>query len=169
MIKNKNSSGFTLVELLISLSVVGILIVGVADFYTTIVQARVKNQTVAEVERQGIFAMRLITQTIRNAENITSPTSGTSAGSLTLDIFESADDPTVIDSSNGRLRITEGTENPVFLTNTLVTLSNLTFSNLTQVSTPGIVRVSFTLTRANQTGTQEYDYAKTFTTSAALR
>ena len=111
--------GFTLVELLISISVVGILIVGITDFYLTIVSSRVKNQTIAEVERQGAATIALISQRIRNAESISAPAPGSSAASLTL--------------------------------------------------IAGIMRVSFTLTRVHTEGSHEYDYAKTFTTSASVR
>lgn len=165
----RTSRGFTLVELLISISVIGILIVGITDFYFTILSFRIKNQTIAEVELQGTSTMRLLSQRIRNAESITSPAIGTSNNLLTLAMASDAIDPTIVDNSSNRLRITEGTQSPVFLTGTSVSLSNLTFTNLSRVSTPGIVRISFTLTRADKTGTNQYDYAKTFTTSAALR
>ena len=161
--------GFTLVELLISISVVGILIVGITDFYLTIVSSRVKNQTIAEVERQGAATIALISQRIRNAESISAPAPGSSAASLTLDAVDAGNDPTTIDGTSSRLRITEGLANPVFLTAPSVTLSDLTFTNLSRASTPGIMRVSFTLTRVHTEGSHEYDYAKTFTTSASVR
>lgn len=164
-----HGAGFTLVELLISISVIGILIIGITDFYLTMVSSRVKNQTISEVERQGATALRLISQLIRNAENLTTPTPGSSATSLTLDTVDAGNDPTTIDGTSSRLRITEGLASPVFLTAPSVTLSNLTFTNLSRASTPGIMRISFTLTRVHTEGSHEYDYAKTFTTSASVR
>lgn len=169
MIKNKKSNGFTLIELLISISVVGILIIGITDFYFTIVSSRIKNQTIADVEQQGTSASKLLTQLVRNATEITSPVVGASGTMLTLDSEDAALDPTIIDASLNRLRIREGAASPVFLTTTSVTLSDLTFTNLSRASTPGVVQISFTLTHINQPGTQGYDYVKTFTTSAALR
>jgi len=164
----RDKRGFTLIELLLSISIIGILIIGITDFYLTIVSSRVKNQTITEVEQQGSDSLRLINQLIRNAENITTPTIGASSASLTLDVVDSGKDPTVIDSSLGRLRVTEGAGSPVFLTSSALTLSNLTFSNLSRVSTPGTIQTTFTFTRVNTAGKHEYDYAKTFTSSASL-
>jgi hypothetical protein len=67
------------------------------------------------------------------------------------------------------MQIKEGTGATVPLTNSKVTVSGLSFKNLTRSGTPGIVQVSFTISRVNTAGRNHYDYQKTFTSSAALR
>jgi type II secretory pathway pseudopilin PulG len=66
-------------------------------------------------------------------------------------------------------RVTEGVGSPVALTNSKVKLSGLTFTNLSRTGTPGIVQISFTLSRFNPSSKNEYDYQKTFTGSAEVQ
>ncbi|MEX0917612.1 MAG: hypothetical protein WDZ93_00470 [Candidatus Paceibacterota bacterium] len=113
--------------------------------------------------------MQILTQTVRNAESITSPGTGGSASSLTLNVVDGADDPTVFDLSGGAIRITEGAGSAVVLTNSRVSASDVSFHNLSHDDTPGTVRVQFTLTHENPENRNEYEYEKTFIGSATLR
>lgn len=320
-----NQNGYTLIELLLYISIVSSLLISVSLFFATTADSRIKNQSISEVNKQGELAMDIITQTIRNADSITSPiasASGTSltlvvpTGSLSPTIFNTGDTilgynsdggstdggdsnyinatkfvasasgtvsalnarvgPTVAASPNNMaqmaiysglpspstllassastaltasswnsfsispvnvtsgqtywlaynangltaadnnlryhtgtsaqsmymshafgtwpgswtginqdfefsmyasivasgssaLQIKEGTGSVVPLTNNKVQVSGLTFKNLTRSGTPGIVQISFTISRVNLGGRNEYDYQKTFTASAALR
>ncbi|MBI5222371.1 MAG: prepilin-type N-terminal cleavage/methylation domain-containing protein [Candidatus Magasanikbacteria bacterium] len=161
--------GFTLVELLLYASITSVMLLVISVFLSTLLESRVKNQTIAEVEQQGTQVMQLITQTARNAEAITSPATGASASSLTLDVVTVASDPTIFDLSGGVIRIKEGAGTATALTNSRVTASALTFQNLSRTSTPGTIRIMFTLTYVNSSGRNEYTYAKTFYGSASLR
>ncbi|PJE77100.1 hypothetical protein COV05_00625 [Candidatus Uhrbacteria bacterium CG10_big_fil_rev_8_21_14_0_10_48_16] len=166
---NNSKKGFTLIELVLYVGIAsGILLVSTL-FLQTLLESRVKNQTIAEVEQQGLQVMHLIAQTVRNAENITSPTIGGSAGSLTLDVVNIVDDPTVFYVSGDSIQMTEGAGSTIALTNSHVAASALTFQNLSRPDTPGIVRVSFILTHVNSSGRQEYEFSKTFYASASLR
>ncbi len=136
--------GFTLIELLLYVSIVGAIIFSVAGFLSLLMQSRVKNQTIAEVEQQGVSVMQIITQTGRNAADIN---------------FTSA-----FDLSTGIIR-----QDTIALTNSRVAASGLAFTNLSRAGTPGTVRIQFTLTHINPSGRNEYDYSKTFIGSASLR
>lgn len=161
--------GFTLVELLLYVSIAGIIFLSLSSFLASFLESRVKNETIAEVEQQGLQIMQLITQTARNAEAINSPSVGTSASTLSLDVVTGANDPTIFDLSSGVVRITEGAGSATSLNNSSVSASGLTFYNLSRASTPGIVRIQFTLTHSNPESRNEYNYSKTFVSSAALR
>ncbi len=161
--------GFTLIELLLYVSIVGVLLGGVTVFFGTVLDARVKTQSAIEVEQQGQLVMDEILQTIRNANSITAPAVASTGPSLTLVVPTGSLSPTIFDLSGTTLQIKEGAAAAVALTNDKVEVSNLTFRNLTRGSTPGVVQVSFTVTRVNTIGRNEYDYEKTFTSSAALR
>jgi hypothetical protein len=113
--------------------------------------------------------MQIVTQTLRNATAINSPSAGASVAMLSVNTPVGASNPTVFDLSSGVIRITEGAEAAVGLNNSLVTASGLTFQNLTTSGTPGTIRITFTLTRVNPSGRNEYDYAQTFYGSASLR
>ncbi len=92
-------SGYTLIELLLYVAMVGGLLTSVIFFYSTTIDARVKNQSIVEVNDQGAALMDYITQTIRNATSITSPTTGASATSLTLAVPTGSLSPTVFSLS----------------------------------------------------------------------
>lgn len=162
-------SGFTLIELLLYLGLAAILLLVISIFLALILRSRVKNQTVAEVESQGVMVMNLITQTIRNAESINSPADGASAASLSVDAAGVSNDPTVFDLSSAALRVQEGAGAAVSLTSSRLSVSALNFQNLSRTGTPGTVRVQFTLTHSNPAGKNEYDYSKIFYGSASLR
>jgi len=165
----KIARAFTLVELLLYIGLVGIIMLSVSIFYFETLQARVKNQTVSEVEMQGTLAMEKITQTIRNADVINSPAVGLSAASISLATITPTTNPTLFDLSSGILRITEGANPAVNLTTDKVAVSALNFQNLSSASTPGVVKITFTITYINNAGRNEYDFSKTFTGAASLR
>jgi type II secretory pathway pseudopilin PulG len=336
MIKGTNlagQSGYTLIELLLYVIILGSLLATASLYFATSTESRVKNQSINEVNQQGTLAMERITQTIRNADSITSPVTGATDDSLTLVVPTGAQSPTIFDlggpggggggpailgydqdggttselnantitatkfvasfsgtvtalharvgpvgvSPNDRaqmavysgvtpttllansvtkiltanswntftitsfaitsgetywlsyntnalsstdnnlryhtgttsqsrtvgqaygswpaswsgftqnlefsmyadvttaatsgtiLQVKEGAPAAVYLTNDKVEISDLTFKNLTRSGTPGVVQVSFTVSRTNPSNRNEYDYQKTFTSSAALR
>ena len=163
-----HQTGYTLIELLLYVAIIGILLSSITVFFGMMVSARVKNQTIAEVNDQAAAVMDYMTQTIRNASSITSPTAGTSGSSLTLVVPTGSLSPTIFSLSGTTLQVKEGTAAAVSLTSSDVQLSSLTFTNLTRSGTPGIVQISFTLNRTNPGGTNDYDFQKTYTSSAEV-
>ncbi|MEE8131914.1 MAG: hypothetical protein V3T98_02620 [Candidatus Paceibacterota bacterium] len=167
--KPKNNKGFTLIELFLYISIAGVILLVISIFLATLLQARIKNQTISEVEQQGAQVMQLIIQAVRNAKGIDSPSQGASASLLSLDVFNSSNDPTIFDFSSGAIRITEGIGGAVDLTNSRLSGSGLSFQNLSKTDTPGAVKIIFTLTHLNPEGRNEYSFSKTFYGSASLR
>ncbi|MEK7583782.1 MAG: prepilin-type N-terminal cleavage/methylation domain-containing protein, partial [Patescibacteria group bacterium] len=163
------SSGFTLIELIMYVAITSILVSLITLFLASLHEARIKSETVAEVEQQGLQVLQRMTHAIRNAQTITSPSAGSSGSSLTLDVVAATGDPTVFDESSGAVRITEGAGSAIPLTNDYVTVSALTFSNRTVAVTPGLVQITFTVSRLNMAGRNEYAYTRTFGTSVSLR
>jgi hypothetical protein len=113
--------------------------------------------------------MDTITRAVRNATAITAPTAPNSGASLTLTVPVGADSPTVVDLSSGAIRIKKGAATAIALTNSKVQVTSLSFTNLTRSGTPGVVRISFTVSMVNSSGRNEYDYQRTFYSSAAVR
>lgn len=164
----KRQAGYTLIELLLYVAIVGMLLASITLFFGIVADARVKNQTVSEVNDQAVSAMDYMTQTIRNASSITSPSVGTSGASLTLVVPTGSLSPTVFNLNGTTLQVKEGAASAVALTSSDVHITSLVFKNLTKTSTNGIVQISFTMIRANPNGRNEYDFQKTFTTSAEV-
>src|SRR5688572_31225940 len=108
-----HQKGFTLIELLLYIVMVAVLLTSVTAFFGITIEARIKNQSINEVEDQGAAAMEQITQTIRNATSITVPTAGNTAASLTLVVPTAGLSPTVFSLSGTTLQIQEGAGAPV--------------------------------------------------------
>lgn len=164
--------GYTLIELLLYISIVGVLLGTVSLFFGTSTEARVKNQSIAEVDQQGELAMEYILQTIRNADSITTPATGVTGNSLTLVVPTGSLSPTIFDLSGATpnaLRVKEGAATAIPLTNSTVTVTALSVKNLSRASTPGTIQISLTLSRVNNLNRNEYDYSKTFIGTASLR
>jgi Tfp pilus assembly protein PilW len=164
-----NKKGFTLVELLLYLGLAAAMLLAVSVFLSVIMQSRIKNQTVAEVEQQGWQIMQLMTQTIRNSEAINSPSAGGTASTLSLQQTSAPVNPTIFDLSGTTIRITEGTGSPIDLNSTKVEVSALNIENLSRTNTSGNIRIWFTASHINPGSRKEYDYTKTFYGSASLR
>ncbi|MFC1645112.1 PilW family protein [Patescibacteria group bacterium] len=165
----KTKKGFTLVELLLYVSIASAMMFSLVAFAMMTVESNVKNQAVIDVEQQGVQIMQLVKQVIRNSEGINSPAQGVSSGTISMDVVNVGDDPTIFDVSSGVFRITEGVGSAIDITNSRVTVSGLSFYNLSRTDTPGVVRIQFTITHNNPEGRNEYDYSKTFYGTASLR
>ena len=161
--------GFTLIELLLYVSISAVLLLVISIFLASLLQSRVKNQTIAEVEQQGAAVLQLVTQTIRNADTVNTPAQGLNATTLSLDTYTGGENPTVFDISNGIFYVTKGSGPTIPLTNARVSASGLFFNNLSRMNTPGTLRIQFTLNSVNSDGREEFSFTKTFISSASLR
>lgn len=171
-IKKYNSidkQGFTLVEVLLYISIVSVLILIMSALVFLLLQGKTKFKTISEVNDQGVQTMQTIAQTIREAESISLPTQGSTGSSLTLVINDGAKNPTVIDSGGTNLQIKEGVGATTPLTNSRVEVSNLSFTNISRGSSPGMVKIQFTISSVNQSGRNEYDFSQNFYVTTSLR
>lgn len=165
----KHQSGFTLIELLLYVTIVGSLLIVVSLFFAMTVDARLKHQSITEVDQQGTLIMEEITRTIRLADTVAAPSFGATTQSLELTMPTPTVNPTRFELNSGTLQIREGTANPIPLSNDKVVISNLNFRNLSREGTPGLLQISFTLARVNPSDRTTFSYEKTFTTSIAVR
>ncbi len=164
MTKNYKTEGFTLVETILYVAILSTILVISSMFVGMMLGARVTNQSVLEVEQQAVTVIQEVTQAVRNAEGVVSPAPGNSATSLSLTAG-----PIVFDLDGGTIRVSENGGPAVELTNSRVIASDLEFHNLSRSGTPGTIRVSFVLTHVNPDGRKEYDFTRTFHTTASLR
>lgn len=167
---SQRQQGFTLIELLLYIAISAVIMSGTLTLLILLMSSRVKNQTVGEVEGQGAYVMQEIGQSIRNASAITAPVPAASASGLTLDVVDTAKDPTTYSLSNGVVSIVEGNVKAISLNSNAVAVSGLSFQNLSLAGTTSqIVRVTFTVSYINKTGRAETEYSKTFYNSYSLR
>jgi Tfp pilus assembly protein PilW len=162
--------GFTLIEMVIYIGIAIVMLLLITTLYLALVHARQKQQAIADVEGQGLAAMSLITQDIRNAQSITTPIfGGTSTTTVKFATYATSTNPTSFSVASSTLLITEGTTSPVALTNSQVFVSNISFRNLAYSGTYGSIQVQFTLTHATSTPGYSTSYMKTFDGSATVR
>jgi type II secretory pathway pseudopilin PulG len=163
------TGGFTLVEVLLYVSLMGILLGAISLLFVLMLQARADHEAVAEVEGQGAHAMQAILQVTRDAQGILGPATSSPSSTLTLAVTTSTLSPTVFELSTGTIRMREGSFAPTMLTTNRVAISNLTFQNLTRPNTSGTVRIEFIVDYESSSTIGRSAYQKTFIGSATLR
>lgn len=170
----KSHPGVTLIELLLYLAIFSVIITAVVSVSIAATSARVRNNAVTEVDYQGEAVMSYITQTLRNAQSINSPTPNNTAASLSLNTATLANNPAIFDvvadGPRQRLRVREGSPATAnYLTNNRVTVTNISFSNSAIVGGRDSIRVQFTINYYNPSNRAEIDYQKTFYGGVTLR
>ncbi len=166
----KSLKGLSLIEMLLYVAISSIILLSLSLFLTFILGQRVKNQSIADVNQQGLQVMQLITQTIRNARSIDFPSIGATSSSLSMTMSDPLLSPTIFDIVGGVVRIKEGSNAIIPLTNSHVSVSSLLFQNISSTSSVDrIIRMSFTIDHININGRNENSFSKSFTGSATLR
>jgi prepilin-type N-terminal cleavage/methylation domain-containing protein len=160
--------GFTLIEVVIAIGAVSLLAAAAVSFTSTVSSVRAKSQAVREVGEQGRLALLFLEKAIEKAEVVILPAAGTSGQTLSLDVLEATDDPTIFNVSSGVLYITAGANPPIALTNSRVSVVSLDFTNLAPSGAPGSVKIELSLMYAAPDGSQ-FAYSETFYTTATLR
>lgn len=166
--KIKNKKGFSLVESVLYIGLAAFLLASLGTLVNLSYKVRARQQVIAEVEQQGLAASQTISQIIRNASSITSPAVGSSAATVVVVVSDVSKTPTTFALSGSNLQITQNTTSTI-LTNSQVTVSALSFKNLSATGSPGTIKFQFTLNYTNPGGTPQFTYSKTFYGSASLR
>jgi prepilin-type N-terminal cleavage/methylation domain-containing protein len=164
----RRKTGFTLVEVMLAVAAFGVVMLMLAGLLSLVISSQMRNRAGREVDEAGASAMARILQTIRNAQSVTSPGNGSSAATIGLIVDNAMASPTVFDSSNGTIRIIEGSTAPAAITSSRVHLDSLMFYNYGQLGTPGLIRVDFVLSYLNPSNRPEYTVSKHFYGSATI-
>ena len=156
--------------MLLYVSICSMLLLSLSLFVTFLFEARIKNQSIADVNQQGTQVMYMITESIRNASSVEIPSVGGASSTLSLTVENGLLSPTVFTVGSGTVMITEGSNFPVPLTNSHVTVTGMSFKNISSLSSGDrIIQISFTISYNNSSGRNEYDFSKSFTGSATIR
>lgn len=155
--------GFTLVELLMFVGLAAIMGTTLVSVYIATQEARVRQRGIAAVEQRGTQILEQITQHIRRAEAVISPTQGTTGKVLALQMGLNSEFPTIVGgTASGALILIQKTSTSSLLA------SDVTVSNLSVVNIDGkSARVTFTLT-ATIPSVPISTYTKQFSAAAAL-
>lgn len=168
--KRDINKGFSLIELLLYIAIVSIMMVVITSFFGTIVESSLRSQTINEVQQNSTQILNFITQNIRNASNINSPSTGNNATSMIITVSGS---PIGFDLNSGNIRYTanplDSLPTYVNLNSNRVTVTSLTFTNMTGGNSEGNIRIQMTLSRVNPDSRTVLNYTETFYADAALR
>ncbi|MFZ6036179.1 MAG: PilW family protein [Patescibacteria group bacterium] len=160
--------GFTLLELLVYIGIAGIVVAGVSSLLFMTLTARIRTESISEVEQQGVHVLRVMTQAVRSATTLQAPASGTGQV-LTIDVADAALSPTTFSVVDGTLMITQGAGSSVALTSRQVAVDTFSVTSVTTPGSPGAVRIVLQLSRRNAGGQYAYSYEQTFYATASLR
>ncbi|MFA7245255.1 MAG: type II secretion system protein [Candidatus Magasanikbacteria bacterium] len=169
-----NKRGFTLIETLIYVAIIGLVSSGLMKFSMSITSARNKTYVIQEVHANVRDAVVFINKKIQEANgiNLGSSTFDTDPGVLSLSMSDNSKNPTIIslDEDNGKLQVVEGLSDPIFITTEEVLVNNLQFSN---VSTGDEARsIQFNLTIDYDSGvdaTKDFTFSQSSENLASIR
>jgi type II secretory pathway pseudopilin PulG len=165
-LKNK-SQGFTLLELVLYVAIAAVVLGAISSLIFILWQARIKNKVVSEVEQQGMFAIKYLTNVIKQADTVLIPTQANLSSNLEL--VSSSFGQVNIFEDNGRLAVVENNGNTSFLTGENVIVKNLSFSNFSRPQTSGLIGINFSLENKSSSVRFEYNYQSNFSTSQVLQ
>lgn len=167
------SRGFTLIETLIYIAIIGLLAGGLISFTLSIIGTRAKAYVAQEVHSNMRSAVDTISQKIRASTGVNTGASTFDAdpGILSLVMADAALDPTIIslNHDNGSLQIKEGAAAPLFITANAVNITNLVFTNMTGASPRENIKFTITIDYNTEARGVDYVYSRSVETAASVR
>jgi prepilin-type N-terminal cleavage/methylation domain-containing protein len=164
-LSRRSAKGFTLVELLIYISIFAVFSVVTVDAFTTIAKGNAASGTALEVQQNLRYSMERITQVIHSATAVNS----TSASTLSLAMADVALNPTIFSLNSGVLNIQEGADPIQALTTNKVVVDALNFFEISNGSpAKSTVETNLTISYNNQ-GNTDYQFSASSRTTASLR
>ncbi len=163
MDKTTAQKAFTLVEIMIYVSVFFIVVSALGAFVFNIILGSIKTRTINEVRYNTRFALHHLVKEIRRADsiNIGSSIFDSHPGVLSLENPTPGENPTVFSlSGDERLQVVYGTHSAQFLTSQEVRVTNLVFENLGIPGQTGNIRIHLTVSYKNPTSKGEYNWSQ---------
>lgn len=168
-----NKKGFSLMETIIYIAIVGFIVTSLVAFGISVSNSRNKTYVMQEVQANTRVALGIISEKIRASTgvNVSGSVFNTDPGILSLEIPAASKNPTVIDlnTNDGVLRITEGVLVPVSVTSDKVKVTDLIFTNLTQSGDRENIKVSLTLEYNDRDSGNNFDYTQSIETVVGVR
>lgn len=158
--------GFTLIEFLIYIAIIGAMIVGLAYFAFSVGGTATKNHSAEEVAANTRFVLSVLRTKIRAADVVLVPLHNTSGATLTLNM-QGAEPNITFSVSGGVLYAHQGSAQA--LTSSEVRVTSLTFTNLARAGERDAIRIDMTIEYAAANNDPAYSYALHTQTSVTRR
>jgi prepilin-type N-terminal cleavage/methylation domain-containing protein len=166
---NKSRRGFTLVEILLSLSMLSVMVVLLVSMVGTLTQMRETAHAKTILRQDGIRIVELINRIGRNAELVNMPSVQTASSSLSIDIFDTNLSPTIFLVNDGVLTMKKGSSVPVVLNSGMSVVTDFSCTNTSLADTPGSFECALELQYANTSNKGYLNIKETFYAAASLR
>lgn len=164
--------GFTLVEILVYVAILGVVVASFVSFAISIASSRGKVYVQQEVQANARVALNLITQKIisANGVNFSSSNFDSDLGVLSLSMADNSKNPTIISltGDDGQIQIQEGTDPALPVTSNEVRVTNLVFTNLTSTSDKPNIKIDLTVESLSSSDVS-YGYNYNLETAVSLR
>lgn len=164
--------GFTLVEVTVYVAIVAGIMTTLVLFSLNLIQVRAKQRVIHNVEANAARIFERLADAARHAEGINTGAStfGADPGTLSVNMVTVGVDPTIftLTANDGVFQANEGGAGNVAITTDDVSITNLTFTNLTSADDVGIIKVDFTVAAVNSSGNPLYSYDESFQTAIRI-
>ncbi|MAZ40570.1 hypothetical protein CL654_00425 [bacterium] len=161
--------GVTLIELLLYISIVGIIVGASIVLLITVQSSSTKNDSLVVVEEHGHNIIETITQAVRRADSVTGLVQGATSTTLTLVMSDSSINPTVFELASSTVQVTEGAGAITPLLPVEVQVTNLLFRNTTSTTSNAVIEIELSLLRVSSSTRNEFDYNEDFYGVASTR
>ncbi|KKS81277.1 MAG: hypothetical protein UV58_C0024G0001, partial [Candidatus Wolfebacteria bacterium GW2011_GWC1_43_10] len=148
--KLSKNNGFSLVELLIYMGILGAVSGILVGVLTTVTKTQIEESVQTEISGQLNFTMQTIQRLVKNS-SLVDADAGTTSSTITLRTQATSTDPTTIYLSSGRIYVKEGAVGtPQSITSDKVTVDSLEFKKLTQYPGKDIVQIDLAMSGVTQ-------------------
>jgi len=164
----KKEKGFTLVEILAAVGILGIIAVIGSGMFFSILRGSTKTKTLQLVKQNGDYAISVMERMIRNARALISPTSDGQVNSITI---QNPDGGTTTFSCEG-VPATISSNSASLLSSEVKVSSDCNIFEVTVGQAgikPGAIKINFSLSQSRATARPEEQASVNFQTTVSLR
>lgn len=166
------TKGFTLIEVIVYIAVLSIVITTVISFLLWTMQANNKSGAIREVLNNEQRILAVITEEVRSAQSIYTPTTTSTQLSLeTMNNIPDGEDMTYEDFylASSTLFLKREEQDPIQLNSDDVLIKNLNFTIVSNTSTYPSVLISFEVDYKNPSNSPQYSASVSVTSSVSMR
>ena len=165
--KIKNQHGFTLIEMIIYIAIIGLVVSGFLFFSVSIGSSGAKTRVASEVQENVRTALELMGKKIRAAESVIQPAKGASGSLLELNMPPGVPD-VVVQVVNGVLLL-DDTVDQIAVTTDEVRVEDLQFVNIGKSGERDSIRIFITIAFNNTGNDVLHTFSQSVETAVGIR
>lgn len=166
ILKN-NKKGFTLIELIIYIGIIGIVISGFVGYSLSVSGVRSKNYSAVTVQANARVVLQMMSRKIREAQSVASPLAAATSTQLVLRMSSVA--TTTFSNIDGILYMKETGLATTTLTDNEIEIDNLLFTNLAPTGERANIQIDLGIKYRVTAGDTQFGYGKSYRTAVSPR